>query len=46
MAERKSEIGRAVRLRRRCTRERACGMMKTVLGDRLHQLKCGPEMTF
>jgi len=46
MAERKSGIGRAVRLRRRCTRERACGMMKTVLGDRLHQLKCGLEMTF
>ena len=46
MAERKSGIGRAVRLRRRCTRERACGMMKAVLGDRLHQLKCGLEMTF
>ena len=46
MAERKSGIGRAVRLRRRCTRERACGMMETVLGDRLHQLKCGLEMTF
>ena len=31
---------------RRCTRERACGVMETVLGDRLHQLKCGLEMTF
>ena len=46
MAERKSGIGRAVRLRRRCSRERAYGVMETVLGDRLHQLKCGLEMTF
>ncbi len=46
MAERKSGIGRAVRLRRRCTRERAYSVMETVLGDRLHQLKCGLEMTF
>lgn len=46
MPERKSGIGRAVRLHRRCTQERACGVMETVLGDRLHQLKCGLEMTF
>lgn len=46
MAERKSGIGRAVRLRRRYTRKRAYGVMETVLGDRLHQLKCGLEMTF
>lgn len=29
-----------------CTRERAYSVMETVLGDRLHQLKCGLEMTF
>jgi len=46
MPERKSGIGRAVRLRGHCTRKRAYGVMETVLGDRLHQLKCGLEMTF
>lgn len=46
MAERKSGIGHAVRLRRRCTRERAYSVMETVLGNMLHQLKCGLEMIF
>ena len=30
----------------RCNRKRAYGVMETVPGDRLHQLKCGLEMTF
>lgn len=29
-----------------CTRKRAYSVMETVLGNMLHQLKCGLEMTF